>query len=81
MAETDQAPSTALASLPPARREILLLLKKRGEATAAELAGALGITVSGVRQQLAGLAADGWVAHRVERVPTGRPRHRHRLTP
>ena len=69
-----------LASLPSTRREILIALKKRGEATVDELAGALGITVSAVRQHLTGLAAAGFVAHRVVKGRPGRPRHVHRLS-
>src|SRR5207244_10122645 len=44
-----------LASVPSTRRRILVALKKRGEAGAEDLAGSLGITVSAVRQHLAGL--------------------------
>lgn len=62
-----------LASLPGTRRSILLLLKKRAEASAAEMATHLGITVSGVRQHLAGLLADGLVARRAEARGPGRP--------
>ena len=71
--------SPPLASLPPTRRSILLLLKKRGEASAQELAGDLGITVSAVRQHLSGLTAAGLVAHRQERRGPGRPSHRYSL--
>src|SRR6266540_1543098 len=71
--------SPPLASLPPTRRSILLLLKKRGEAATQELAGDLGITVSAVRQHLAGLTAAGLVAHRQERRGPGRPSHRYSL--
>ena len=69
-----------LASLPSTRREILIALKKRGEASVEDLAGALGITVSAVRQHLTGLAAAGFVAHRAVKGRPGRPRHLHRLS-
>ena len=69
-----------LASLPSTRRELLIALKKRGEATVEELAGALGITVSAVRQHLTGLAAAGFVTHRAVKGRPGRPRHLHRLS-
>ena len=65
--------------MPVTRRAILMLLKKRGEAGASELAEALGVTVSAVRQHLAGLAAAGLVASRqVPRGP-GRPPIRYSL--
>jgi len=67
--------------LPAKRRELLLLLKKRGEAGAEELAGELGVTASAVRQQLDLLADEGLVGHRDNRGARGRPRHRYHLTP
>ncbi|MGN6187585.1 MAG: helix-turn-helix transcriptional regulator [Conexibacter sp.] len=71
----------ALAELPPTRRELLIHLRKRGEARAEELAGALGVTVGAVRQHLQGLAAADLVEHREERPGPGRPRHVYRLAP
>jgi DeoR family suf operon transcriptional repressor len=71
----------ALAELPPTRRELLVNLRKRGEARAEELADELGITVGAVRQHLQGLAAADLVAHREERPGPGRPRHVYRLAP
>lgn len=69
-----------LDALPSTRRALLLTLKKQGEVAAAELAEALGITVSAVRQHLAALEGDGLLEHREERNGPGRPRHRYRLT-
>jgi DeoR family transcriptional regulator, suf operon transcriptional repressor len=69
-----------LASLPPTRRELLIALKKRGEASVLDLARALKITVSAVRQHLAGLTGAGFVAHRALRTGPGRPRHLYRLS-
>jgi DeoR family transcriptional regulator, suf operon transcriptional repressor len=69
-----------LASLPATRREILIALKKRGEASVDELAEHMGITVSAVRQHLTGLAAAGFVAHRAVTRGAGRPRHLYRLS-
>jgi predicted ArsR family transcriptional regulator len=63
------------------RDGILQALKRRGEARAEELAEALGVTVSAVRQQLQALAADGLVAHDVRRTGPGRPKHVFHLTP
>jgi DeoR family transcriptional regulator, suf operon transcriptional repressor len=71
----------ALAELPVTRRELLVNLRKQGEARAEELAAALGITVGAVRQHLQSLAAADLVAHREERVGPGRPRHVYRLAP
>jgi DeoR family suf operon transcriptional repressor len=72
--------STSLATLPPTRRALLTALKKAGEARADDLAEALGITVSAVRQHVAGLAADGLVEHREVRAGAGRPHHLYRLS-
>jgi DeoR family suf operon transcriptional repressor len=74
------APSPALASLPHTRRAILVALKERGEARADELAAAVGITVSAVRQHLQTLAASSLVAHRTQRGGPGRPKHAYHLT-
>ena len=60
--------------------ELITALKHAGEATADELAGSLGVTVSAVRQQLDGLAADGLVAWRPQARGRGRPTHLYRLT-
>jgi DeoR family suf operon transcriptional repressor len=62
-----------LPSLPAARRSILMFLKKRSEASATELAAELEITVSGVRQHVSGLLADGLVNKRQEVRGPGRP--------
>jgi DeoR family suf operon transcriptional repressor len=71
--------SPSLSSLPSTRRTLLLLLKKRGEAGAAELAEALGVTVSAARQHLAGLTAAGLVTHRPQPSGPGRPPLRYSL--
>lgn len=60
--------------------ELVQVLKHAGEATAEELADQLGVTVSAVRQQLDGLAADGLVAWRPQARGRGRPTHLYRLT-
>lgn len=65
-----------------ARQQLLHELKLRGSATPAELADALGVTGEAVRQQLAGLAEQGWVQHEPQaRRGRGRPAHAYRLTP
>lgn len=69
----------ALEGLPATRRAILVHLRA-GEAGAADLAGALGITPGAVRQQLRPLAEQGWIEHRDLRPGPGRPRRRYRLS-
>jgi DeoR family transcriptional regulator, suf operon transcriptional repressor len=69
-----------LASLSATRRDLLVALKKRGEASAVDLAAVLGITVSAVRQHVAGLAASGFVVYRPVKEGPGRPRHLYRLS-
>ena len=60
---------------------MVLALKKRGEARASEIAEALGITPSGVRQHLSTLWADGARrAHRTIHARPGRPKFAYFLT-
>ena len=70
----------ALSALPTTRQELLLRLKRAGEARAETLATALGVSVSAVRQQLDALAEDDLVTYREERSGRGRPKHFYRLT-
>jgi DeoR family transcriptional regulator, suf operon transcriptional repressor len=63
------------------RRQLLEVLKRRGEARAEELADALDVTVSAARQHLAALQAAGLVAHRELKGAPGRPKHVYHLTP
>jgi DeoR family transcriptional regulator, suf operon transcriptional repressor len=71
---------------PPAitesRRSLLYALRRRGEATAEQLAEQLGVTLSGVRQLLSALQDDGLVES-VEATKTGRGRRQlvYSLTP
>lgn len=74
---------TAPSAVTDAQREVLYALKRRGEATTDQVAEALGMTVSGARQHLATLAADGLVASTDRpREPgqRGRSGQLHRLT-
>jgi DeoR family suf operon transcriptional repressor len=71
----------ALTTLPITKRAVVTTLKKRGDIAAEALAEQLGMTVSGVRQQLMALERDGFVTHREVRAGPGRPRHVYRLTP
>jgi DeoR family suf operon transcriptional repressor len=63
------------------RDGILAALKRRGEARAEDLAAALGVTVSALRQHLVALAGEGLVGHREVRSGPGRPKHLYSLTP
>jgi DeoR family suf operon transcriptional repressor len=54
---------------------MLLTIKRHGEARAEDLAGALAITPSAVRQHLSGLVAEGLVVVREQRGRAGRPKH------
>lgn len=75
LGEGSSAAQPLLARFGESARDILLTLKKRGEATADELARAVGITPSGVRQHLLSLRAAGLVAHRGVQEGPGRPRY------
>lgn len=55
------------------RRQILELLKRRGEMTAAQMGETIGITSMGVRQHLSRLERDGLVATVIIRQKRGRP--------
>ena len=73
MASTDVAPS-------PTQRRVLVALKRRGEATADELATALDISASAVRQHLSALRSAGFIASRQDRGHPGRPADRYHAT-
>lgn len=61
------------------RQDLLLTLKRSGGARAEELAEALDITPSAVRQHLAALTAEGLVVFDEQRGGPGRPKHVYRL--
>ena len=65
--------NTAQAALSPTQRRVLVTLKRRGEATADELAAALEISTSAVRQHLTALRSADLIAARQERGQPGRP--------
>jgi predicted ArsR family transcriptional regulator len=62
------------------REQILTLLRRQGQMTAAELSDALGIGAVGVRQHLALLDRDGLVRTAGVRRGVGRPSHLYALT-
>jgi len=71
----------SLAYMPPTRREIVLLLRRRGESRAEELAGWVGVSAGAVRQQLAALTSDGYVITHERVNGPGRPKHFYELAP
>jgi len=64
----------------PTQRRVLEALKRQGEATADELAAALGVSPSAVRQHLGALRSAGLVEARQEQGHTGRPADRYHAT-
>jgi len=64
----------------PTQRRVLTALKRRGEATADDLAVTLEISPSAVRQHLSALRAAGLIEARRERGQPGRPADRYRTT-
>jgi DeoR family suf operon transcriptional repressor len=70
-----------LAELAPARRTLLIALRRAGEAGAEELADGLRITPGAVRQQLRALAGRELVVHRDVASGPGRPRRLYSLAP
>ena len=76
-----EAQLSGATGLPGTRRQLLEVLKRRGEARAEELAEALSVTVSAARQHLAALQAAGLVAYRELKGTPGRPKHVYHLTP
>ena len=63
------------------QRRVLVALKRRGEATADELASALEISSSAVRQHLSALRSAGFITARQERGQPGRPADKYHATP
>lgn len=71
---TELSPTSSLEVLSQPRRAILEYIKLEGKARAEEIADHLGVTVSGIRQHLAALQAEGLVDHEARRGQPGRPR-------
>jgi predicted ArsR family transcriptional regulator len=63
---------TELPSLPAGRRAVLYALRRRGEATADQVAEQLGMTISGARQHLTALVHDGLVE--TNELPSATPK-------
>lgn len=67
-------------NLSPTQRHVLEVLKRHGEVTPDELAAALDISSSAVRQHLAALRTAGLVVSRKDHGHAGRPAERYRAT-
>ena len=72
--------TTANATLSPTQRRVIETLKRLGDATADELAAALEVSPSAVRQHLGALRSSGLIEARQDRGNTGRPADRYRAT-
>ena len=59
---------------------LLDLLRSRGPLGVAELAAAMEVTATAVRQRLTRLLAQGDIERTIERITRGRPVHRYCLT-
>jgi predicted ArsR family transcriptional regulator len=59
---------------------LLDILRKEGPCTVAQLASAMDVTATAVRQRLTRLLAQGNIERTTERAGRGRPLHRYRLT-
>lgn len=70
--------ASAITDLSPAQRQVLVALKRLGDATAAELAEGLGVSPTAVRQHLTALRSAGLVEAEQQRGQPGRPVERHR---
>lgn len=68
------------ADLSPAQRQVLVALKRAGEATAADIAATLDISATAVRQHLSALRTAGLVLAERQRGQPGRPVERYRAT-
>lgn len=69
--------SSATTELSPAQRQVLVALKRAGEASATELAEALDISPTAVRQHLTALRTAGLVRGERQRGQPGRPVERY----
>ena len=61
--------------------QVLSILQRSGPVTIKDLEIGLGVTATAVRQQIAGLLADGYIQQEVARAGRGRPKHVYSLTP
>lgn len=81
MSPGDAKMHPAFALIPRTRQRILWHIKMHGDAQAEGIAEHIGISLSGARQHLTALEAEGLLAHNEVREGPGRPRYLYRLTP
>ncbi len=79
-AHSPGSPATPAEGAHPTRDGALSILLRQGEATAAELAGALGVSVQAMRRHLRSLEDDGLVEACSATEGPGRPSNRWHLT-
>ena len=65
-------PDRVAPPLPEGRRNVLYAVRRRGEATAEQVAEQLGMTVSGARQHLSALVDEGLAEAAESAEPTGK---------
>lgn len=73
-------PPPVIDLLPAPRRAVVEHLKHHGPSRAEDISHSLGVTISGIRQHLAALGAEGFVTFAVHRGLPGRPKHYFHLT-
>ncbi|HLF06757.1 MAG TPA: metalloregulator ArsR/SmtB family transcription factor [Thermoplasmata archaeon] len=78
---TGVLPESALPSFSSTKREILLILKREGEADLRKLAGALSISRMAVYRHVKELEAKGLIVREVRRTGVGRPKMLLKLAP
>lgn len=62
------------------KRDILDLLMRQGQATAQDLAGAVGVSPQAIRRHLKDLEEEGLITHQSQVVGMGRPQHIYTLS-
>ena len=73
-------PMAPAAGPPMLRRDLLLRLRLDGPSTPEDLAGRMGVSRTGVLQQLRALESGGLVSRQAQRHGVGRPRHLYDVT-
>lgn len=79
--ESSTPPASLLEQCGETQRALLeALLRQPAGLSVDQLVGALGVSANAVRQHLAALQGDGFVAYDVRPAPRGRPQHVYRLS-
>jgi len=77
---TSQPTSQSTSQPTSTKQDILQLLTKRSQATAADLSATLEITPQAIRRHLKDLAAEGLIEYKSAQVGMGRPQHSYHLS-